>query len=382
MSDTYGGVTIPVPTTPLPIGDPALLKIGEFAKAVINASARTAWDALRPRDGTEDLPVRFVYTHDPHKYTFNSKTLPALFVYRGADEEELLWQADDWRKAEGRIRLLWIFPPDPSNKHTQRRAFANAVVKVLEAALELGRNPNWVDVGDTDTTADTVPADTDSIKTSIATSTSSASYSGIQLNGVVGTATMDPRRGPTVTTTAVDPGLISDPGDGGAGDDDGGTGGAYNTTDPIVLTFVDWYDQTQTRSVYLTEALGGETISFGEDVKSVVSIDIPPQFTELGSFQFGTLAVQGRGSVLLPRAGLLKLELAKWQLMSLERDVDNPNESLNRRLSFDAVMIHATIHERMTIDSSVHYDPNENTDIDYYKELLRVGRAELPDSNG
>ena len=64
----------------------------------------------------------------------------------------------------------------------------NAFSKLIDAAVEADRDPSYVHPSDTDPTAATIAADTDSIKTSVATSTSPVSYSGGALNGVIGGA--------------------------------------------------------------------------------------------------------------------------------------------------------------------------------------------------
>lgn len=108
--------------------------------------------------------------------------------------------------------------------------------------------------------------DVDALKTSVATSTSVATYSGGALNGAIGTATMDPPRGVSITTAS--------------------HSGSYNTGAAIVVTGT-YGGQVVSESISLTQANGGETVYGSQPFDAVTSIAVPAQTDALGSFQFG-----------------------------------------------------------------------------------------------
>lgn len=153
MSDTYGGLPIPAPAptnppTPSAAGDPLLGWTADFVKAVLNANAPLAWNAVAPNTPV----VKTVFLHDPRPEVFNERDLPALFVYRdeGHVADELEWTADDYRFERGQIVLLWIPPTATQDKRAIRAPIVNAIGKVLDLAIERGRDPAWIVTGDTD----------------------------------------------------------------------------------------------------------------------------------------------------------------------------------------------------------------------------------------
>lgn len=331
MTDFFGGVAIPVSDDADlgPIGDPALGMVGAYLAATLNTYCGAAWLALRPRPNPgEQKPVRNVFTHNPQERSFNESQLPALFLWR--DDSTFADIGDGWRRQDGKWRGLWIFPPDPQEKQTPRRPFGNAVAKVIDNALERGRDPSWVLAEDLDPGADgydptagSFAADADSIRLSAATSTSPRTLSGAALDGVIGGDTMSPRREITVTTTA--------------------SAGTY--VGPVVITCVDWLDREITFSVALP-ADGGTTVAIGEDVKSVVSIDEPAQNNALGAISYGTSAVVGRGSVLLAKTRLHKLELQDSRPGSLRVDVLDADDRIDHSKTYDAVAFTLNVQER------------------------------------
>ncbi len=143
MSDTYGRLTLPVV-----VPDACLSILLDYFKAFLNANARAAWQAVCPGK----LPVEATFSHHPERDGFNDNKLPALFLYR---EESRSFDdvAVDWRVAESGLLLLWVFPPAPQDKQRQRVAMTNAVVKLLDVAIERGRDPSYVVPLDTDRTA-------------------------------------------------------------------------------------------------------------------------------------------------------------------------------------------------------------------------------------
>lgn len=361
MADTFGGLTLPAPTTDSPIGDPAIGKLLGFFKAVVNAYVGDAWATLRPRAGDEALPIRNTSSDDPHLRTFNEKDLPTLFMWR-RQGKPVDW-ASDLQVSEDLVRGLWVFPPEPQFKQTPRSPFGNSLVKALVKALNLGRDPAWFDTGDTEVTALSYAADADSIKTSIATSLTAQSYSGAALNGVVGATVMSPRRALTVTTTA-----------------EGAP--TYNTTDPIVWTYIDWCDQEVTTSVMLTSTTALQTITTVIEAKRVVSVAPPAQLLATGAFTFGTAAVVGRGSVLTTRAGLMKCDITEWQPVKLDIQVLDDDGRVDLVKSYSAIQIELAIQERHTVDleDSSRFPAIDGLDLTVSKDAFVASVAALPDN--
>lgn len=109
-------------------------------------------------------------------------------------------------------------------------------------------------------------ADTDAIKTSIATVAATATYTGGALNGVIGATAMVPARTVSVTTSA--------------------NVGTY-TGVAIVVTGTDVNGLALSETLTLTAVDGNETIVGSKGFKTVTSIAIPAQFDTGGTFQFG-----------------------------------------------------------------------------------------------
>lgn len=365
MADTFGAVEIPVSASDDPRGDPALKKVADFMTAVLNAYAGAAWTGGRPRaDANQQLCVRGTFTHDPTERSFNDSKLPALFLWRSSGQA--FDHGDGDRRSDERWTGQWIFPPDTQEKHTPRRPFGNAVVKVIDNLIERGRDPSWFDPGDTDPTAPSFIADVDSIVTAAATSTSPRTVSGAGLNGAIGGASMSPRREVTVTASVAP--------------------GAYSTA-PIIIVCEDWYGREREFSVSLS-ANGGQTIGIGEDVVRVIEIREPAHVSTAGSISFGTAAVVGRGSVLLKRAGLDKLELSEWRPGQLRIDVLDAEDRPSYSVNYDAVTFTLVVHESSVTDLDdatrfyPHDDAGRGLDFDVLIDGLNVTSASLPDADG
>lgn len=110
--------------------------------------------------------------------------------------------------------------------------------------------------------------DVDSIKTTVATSTSAAEYTDSELDGVYGEE-FDEARYVVVTTSA--------------------TTGAFNTADIVFTGLLDGEEVTDT--ITLTAANGGETLYGDQLFDSITQIDVAAMADTDGSFQFGTAAV-------------------------------------------------------------------------------------------
>jgi hypothetical protein len=362
MSDSFGALTLPVPVAPPPITDPLLGIVGDFAAYALNQDMRTAWAALRPRTDPDDtLPVRVIFTHPPEKVSLRESDLPALFVWRQSGQfsrkgEDLLEDASE-------IQLLWVLPtehPEHGSSEVWLQT-GNAVGKILARWFWECAIPGWVAPNDPDPLAVDIPADPDAIKFAFATSTSPVTLSGAQLDGIIGTSTMSPRRGPTATLA---PAV-----------------GAYSLA-PWVWTVVDWYGATTTRTAAPTSANGGETIGVDEDVAQVVSVFIPGQVSTAGSIQLGTAQVDGRGSDLMGFGGLASQpQVTGWRLQDVDVDVMTDDETTRNTLRYQGIAVTLSALETLIPDLSAVAYPHAfapgGIDIDLYREGLNVSRAEL-----
>lgn len=117
-------------------------------------------------------------------------------------------------------------------------------------------------------------ANATAFKTSIATSTSAAEYTGGALNGALGASALPFGRKVTVTTTT--------------------SAAAYRVgaSFPIVVTGEDEFGQALTESLLLVATNGNETITGTKGFAKVTSIAIPAQLTTAGFFTFGATGVK------------------------------------------------------------------------------------------
>ncbi len=111
--------------------------------------------------------------------------------------------------------------------------------------------------------------DDDAIKTSIATSTSVATYTGAALNGVMGALSKAPfGRNIIITTTTAS--------------------NAYNIVDPIVITGKATDGVTVIAENFtLTTDDGNEIVAGTKAFSSITSIAVPAQAAGTGTFKFG-----------------------------------------------------------------------------------------------
>jgi len=284
---TYGATTIPVtaPVNPLveATGDPALDVWAAYLKAYINAKGATAWAAVFPRtnDSGAIPPVQTAWTHQPTDETilpFSEKYLPALFVYRATGAANS-WEATDLRVAMDTITLLWVFPTGAQPAERIRVPMVNALSKLIDAAVEADRDPSYVHPSDTDPTAAAIAADTDSIKTSVATSTSPVSYSGVALNGVIGGAAFLQPRAFTVSLS--------------------GNVGAFIDGSVVTVTGQNVLGQSFTDTIVISTGTFPVTLSTTYSFLQITQVDVDAQADVTGAMQFGLNAYQGRGSMVL-----------------------------------------------------------------------------------
>ncbi len=104
------------------------------------------------------------------------------------------------------------------------------------------------------------------IKTSIATVAAPVTYTGVQINGAIGPATMNPARLISVTSSA--------------------SGGSYTAT-AITITGTNASGAAQTDTLTLTATGGNETIVSTKAFATVTSIAILAMTNTSGAFTFG-----------------------------------------------------------------------------------------------
>jgi hypothetical protein len=129
-------------------------------------------------------------------------------------------------------------------------------------------------------------ADVDAIKTSIASAATLRTFSGADLNGVVGGDEMVPPRNPTVTSTT------------------------HANIDAVVVTFRgklrNAFGELVDHEVTLTTTDGGGATDVAADVLSIVEeIEVPAMSGTAGALEFGFGAVIGLSAKMKARAGLL-----------------------------------------------------------------------------
>jgi len=369
MADAFGLLGLPASNADVPVGDPALAKIGAFIQAVANAQLTTAWLALRPRLVPQEQPaIRTVFTHDPDELCFNEKFLPALFVYRDSGTPEQT--AEDWFTETTLVRALWVFPPEPQEKQRLRTPFVNAIAKAIADALRRGRHPAWVDSGDTEPTSITVPASPNSFLLAKPTQTSSITYSGAGLDGALGAGVVSPRLNLQFLTAAA-------------------TGNPYSTTAPIVATYLNALGDTVSRSLQPTLPNGPEALSLNQDVGQLVSVFVPGQNGTTGSISIGNATRNGRGSMILNRAMLERIDMRSWKRAPVAVDVVDDAGRITSKLSYPSCQMIIDVREKLARDPAITgalVDPtNQNgpgVDVTYVGNgNVVVSQQSLPDKS-
>lgn len=282
MADTFGLLTLPAtaPAAGEAAGDPLLSTLGAILKLILNADLDAVWQGVT--DGGAS-PVASVLLTDPRKTAFSERDTPALCVFRTAGQPVDDLAADYGREASS-VGVLWLWPASTQEKQRLRAPLVNAFHKAVGRALLKGRHTAYVAAGDA--------ADADAIKTTIATSTGSASYSGAALNGAKGGTPATPRA-VTVTTTAAT--------------------AAYDVSAPIVFTGTDADGDAWSESLYLTATNGGETVEGAWSFGSVTSIDVPAQLLGTGAFTFGYAAAPASelGSPIIDALGANRARISR-----------------------------------------------------------------------
>lgn len=156
MSDQFGALAIPLeaPALGTSAGDPLLTTTLSFFKAVLNANAPAAWNAVF-KDNQTGLVVRSTVDDNPQNAVFTERDLPALFFWRESADEAVRI-ADDWLTQRSVCRLIWMMPWAISVKRTLRSSIYNGIARALLVASEANRDPAWVDDGDPEAIAQTL----------------------------------------------------------------------------------------------------------------------------------------------------------------------------------------------------------------------------------
>jgi len=326
VADTFGALTLPaaVPATddgegitPAAACDPCLDTLAAFFSAVLIADVGDAWEERAP--ATDEQPiVRAVFTHDPIEVEFKEFLCPALYLWRSGEGPGFDEYAEDLRRDSATLRLWWVMPhaPDP-DVHRQRAPFLNAVGKALARACNAGRHPAWVLAADS-------TADADAVRLATTNTQAPVTWSGAGLNGVTGGGTVNASRHATVTTTV--------------------SAGAYNTTDPILVTGLLDSGASLTESIYLTAANGGQTVEGIWRFTAITSITRPAQALAAGSISIGYAASPEAtlGSLVKRAAGLSRLTVTTG---AKPKKFDIENEAGERQGPFYAVEMAIAIEE-------------------------------------
>ena len=322
MVDRFGALELPlvVPSAGHQPGDAALGPLSSFCAAILNAYGTTAWQSVAP-----GMPcVRTVYTHDPTDYVFNERDLPALYVTRNRGKAE--WLADDWAASRDTITAWWVFPPAQQATQRVRDNITNGVVRLLQAAIARGADPAWQWSGDTRPTSATLAAAPTAIRTSHATPTSPATYSGAALDGAVGAGTVSPPRPVTLTL--------------------GGDADAWTAGSTITVHYLDRLGFA--RAETFTVAAVPHTFTTGYDATAVESIDVDAQAGATGTLSAGLGAYAGHGSALLGVTGATWLDLEDWKDSILPIQMGNGGDVRN----YDALELTFSIVEKLTTDTA------------------------------
>lgn len=160
MADRYGATAVPLvapASVDEAVSDPLLTLMLAFLKAFLqtDAGATVAWNAagIAPT-----IPVvRTTHDSDPSRtdQMFRTNDLPALYMWRNADRSRVENIADCWRVETSHLKLLWI-PPLAKREIADRRGnIFNGIGKAIDIAIERGRAPGFVVVGDPDPKAAT-----------------------------------------------------------------------------------------------------------------------------------------------------------------------------------------------------------------------------------
>ncbi len=337
MPDQFGDLQIPVqpPAPDDPIADRALSLFVNYFAAYLNAYAQAAWSVVAPPQTSETngegelVPVvRRTYTHDPSKVVFSEADLPALFLDR-IEGGRYEWMAEDYRISKDQWRLLWVYQTASQETQALRNSFTRAIVQLIDTANEQVRDPVYQVQDDPDPEAHDAVALPTAIKTSVLSSTSDQTYSGAALDGSIGGGTIAPALHITLRV-AGDPLSIADGSE-------------------VLITGLGGDGSPRVAKIVLTQAgVPGDFVSDWA-LSQVDDIFVPGQAGVGATFEFGTVAWEGLGTVVIRLAGIQMIEQLKWA----DRPIVIKMGDKSPDRFYDAVEIMFSVEEKYEKDISV-----------------------------
>jgi hypothetical protein len=252
--------------------------------------------------------------------TFSEKSLPSLYVFRnqgGSFDDD----AADYRIARSTWIVWWIYRPTTDAKSAIRFPFANAIAKLIDAALDDGRHPAYVQTGDTDVHAPSYTADADAIKSSFATSAIDQEFSGADLDGAIGGDEMTPPRSPTITISGADvlPGSA------------------------VTWTGINAVDQEIVVDVEIT---GAGTFDAQYEFKRIDAVTLGAQSGPSATVQLGLAARAGLGTDIYAAAGLHDINPGRPTVKKIEIQLRDNAPAV----PFDALEVILDVQERLVPD--------------------------------
>lgn len=152
LGSMLGGLAVPLlpPATASDSSrDLALEVLAGYVSAVLNTYAADAWRAVAAGEPV----VRRVFTHDPQDYEFSEGDLPALYLFRTGSTKPIEDMAEDYRVHYDNLRLFWVMPGTGQAQQRKRVPIISALGKLIDVAIDRGRDPVYVRSDDTDPTA-------------------------------------------------------------------------------------------------------------------------------------------------------------------------------------------------------------------------------------
>lgn len=340
MPDTYGNVQVPValpPAAGVKLGDTALSLIVAYCGQILNTYGQTAWSSVAP---STQMATRLItspvitstHGHDPGEEEFVETELPALYLWRHEGGEPPYWLAEDIRIAKDTWTMLLVARPAKQPERKLRQSFCNAVVKLLDIAIETQRDPSYVASWDTDPTARTTPPAPAALKLAVASSTNPQTYSGAALNGAIGTTTFAPAQNPTVTVTGA------------------------ACSGEVVFSGVGADGAPRTSRVELT---GLGTFTADWTLQSVTSVAIPGQANTAATITLGLAGFVGLGTNVFVLGNFFSIGRTRWvqRIWTLKMNDMSPVRS------YDAIEFTFEVVERWNRDISTA--PDDEADAQF-----------------
>lgn len=322
MTQHLGLLALPVPVAvkgdPAP-GDPALVVLGAYYKAVLEYECGRAWTPI----GSGRPIVAQIYPYEVNDRAFTAEQLPVLTLHRTRLGTVIERVTSDIYRRLSAITVRWIMAAFTNQTQPPRDTFTNAVKAALEVATFRRRHPNYVSAVDL--------ADIDGIHTAIPTSLSPVTVTSF--DGVQASARISPARRISITTTAAT--------------------GAYDTGSLIAITGLDEAGTEMVRTLEITQADGGETLTTLWPFSLPTEIAYPAQVTTDGSFEAGYADAPdiALGSLIDDAIGAQTFMMSRAPevvTLRIELKENGPPNPDDRR--YLAVEFAVSIEEQLTID--------------------------------